>query len=99
MFWSCEHDYMVQNSDLEVPRAEGKGSTRASKFQEQCPRLEVVGTSLKSSDAGSVKTWVHLLASHSNSQEPVFKETEWTVLMQITKDNLDEIDCLVRQHV
>ena len=35
----------------------------------------------ESHDAGSVKAWVHLLASHPGGQEPGIKERGWTVLM------------------
>ena len=48
---------------------------------------------LKNFDAGSVKTWVRVAASHPNWQEATVTAPEWTVLVQIIKDNLDEMDC------
>ena len=57
---------------------------------EQCSKLEVLGDSalnLKSNDAGSVKTWLHLPASHPSWQEAA------TVRMGIIIRRSHEMDC------
>ena len=41
---------------------------------------------------------MHLLASHPSWQEAA-EEAKWTVLMQIMKDNLKEMDCVMIQQM
>ena len=43
-------------------------------------------------DAGSVKTWVYLPATHPNWQEATIKEPEWRVLLQLIKDSRNDMD-------
>ena len=67
-----------------------------------CPRQEVLEhrtLTVKSHDAGSVKTLVNLPPSHPNWQEVSIREPEWTVLVEITKHNHSEMDCLMIQQM
>ena len=69
-------------------------------YKNACPNFEVQDNSaltLKSQDAGSAKTWAHPL--HPNWQDVSIKETEWTVLLEIIKDILSEMDSLIVQQM
>ena len=66
-----------------------------------CPTVDVLDSALtlRSHDAGSVRTWVHLHPSHPNWQEVSIKESEWTVLPDFIIDSLSEMDCLMMQQM
>ena len=65
--------------------------------KEQCARLAVVDNGariLKSFDAGSVETWVHLLVSHPKWQEAAVVEPDLTVANVVVKHIFHEMDCV-----
>ena len=68
-------------------------STRASQNLEshaQDWRSWTARSLLKICDAGSVSTWVHLLATHPNWQEAAIKDPDWTVLLAINQKTISK---------
>ena len=47
--------------------------------------------SLNSYDVGAGKTWVHIPAAHQKRREVAIKEVEWTTLMHIIKEHVNDM--------
>ena len=55
--------------------------------------------SLNSDDFGVIKTWVHVPYSHLRWSSVQIKDEEWTLLMHIIKENVNDMDCTMMQQM
>ena len=74
-----------------------RGYNHTTRTRARTWRLEIRALTLKTHDAGSVTTWVHLPPSHPNWQYVAITGQEWTVLRHITKNNVSRYNQCCRQ--
>ena len=71
---------------------------RSLSTKDHCTQLEVVGDGVlspKSYDARAVKAWVHIPSTHPGLREVAIKEAACAVLMQISGETLNDMDCIM----
>ena len=72
-------------------------------YEDPCQRLEVVGESARSPwevmMQDELKHGGHLPPPHPHWQQEAIKEPEWTVLILIFNDNLNDMDCVMIQQM
>ena len=73
-------------------------------YKQQCNHVEVLNDialslNMNEKKKGAIKTWVHVPHTDLGWRNVSVKDSEWTLLMQITEDNFNDMDRTMIQHV